>query len=209
MLRFEGLSKAYEGRPVFRRLSHHFECGAYALQGPNGIGKSTLLALLAGALTPDAGEIWIEGSELIAEPRLARGRLSYVPDECPVYPFMQGRSFLSLVCRAKQVELGQGILDIVAGFGLSSHLETRFDAMSLGMQKKFMLSAAWIGDPGVMLVDEPSNGLDQAARDFLVRLIKERQPNSVVLFSTHDADFVTACGAQVVNLGELIARLGA
>ena len=76
--------------------------------------------------------------------------------------------------------------------------------MSLGTQKKFMLSAAWIGEPGVMLIDEPSNALDIAAKCLLADLFKERQQRCVILFSTHDADFVTATGASVVQLADLI-----
>ena len=90
------------------------------------------------------------------------------------------------------------------GFGLPPYLDTRFDAMSLGTQKKFMLSAAWIGEPVVMLIDEPSNALDISAKNLLADLFKERQLRCVILFSTHDVDFVAATSASVVQLADLI-----
>ena len=204
VLRLEEISKSYSSRQIFRNLSHHFGYGIFAIQGPNGIGKSTLLALLSGAQSLDAGDVRIEEFSLTRQPLAAKSRLSYVPDECPIYPFMTGMHFLEFVCAAKKSKLDKNILAIVDGFGLAPYLDTRFDAMSLGTQKKFMLSAAWIGEPVVMLIDEPSNALDISAKNLLADLFKERQQRCVILFSTHDADFVTATGASVVQLAELI-----
>ena len=167
MLRFEGLGKSYGARAIFQSAHLSLDTGVYALQGPNGIGKSTLLALLAGALPADAGDVWIDGVSLTHAPLAARQRLSYVPDESPIYPFMTGRELLNLVAMAKKTVVMQDMLALVNGFGLDAHLNTRFTAMSLGTQKKFLLSAAWIGDPLVLLLDEPSNGLDVDARVFL------------------------------------------
>ncbi|MES2406483.1 MAG: ABC transporter ATP-binding protein [Pseudomonadota bacterium] len=206
MLRFEQLGKTYGSHSVFENLSHRFSCGTFALQGPNGIGKSTLLALLAGAQTPDTGEIWIDGHLLGGEAIAAKRRLSYVPDECPIYPFISGKDFLRFVAAAKKTKPGKETDDLVAGLGLFPYLDTRFDAMSLGTQKKFMLCAAWIGDPAVMLIDEPTNGLDAASKELLVRLFEDRQNRSVVLFSTHDAEFVETVNATVVQLDLLIGK---
>ena len=204
MLRLEGLSKAYDGRQIFRNLNHHFGYGVFAIQGPNGIGKSTLLALLSGAQSPDAGDVRIEEFSLTRQPLAAKIRLSYVPDECPIYPFMTGMHFMEFVCAAKKSKLDKNILPIMNGFGLPPYLDTRFDAMSLGTQKKFMLSAAWIGEPVVMLIDEPSNALDISAKNLLADLFKERKLRCVILFSTHDVDFVAATSASVVQLADLI-----
>lgn len=206
MLRFEQLGKAYGSHSVFENLSHRFGCGAFAIQGPNGIGKSTLLTLLAGAQTPDTGEIWVDGHSLGREALAAKRRLSYVPDECPIYPFISGKEFLEFVAAAKKTKPGKETDDLVASLGLFPYLDTRFDAMSLGTQKKFMLCAAWIGDPAVMLIDEPTNGLDAASRELLIRLFEDRQSRSLVLFSTHDADFVGAVNATVVHLDLLIGK---
>ena len=203
MLRFEGLCKSYGGHPIFHHAHLNLVPGVYALQGSNGIGKSTLLSLLAGALPADAGEIWIDDISMTHAPLSARQHLSYVPDESPVYPFMTGRELLDFVAMAKKTVVMPDILALTHSFGLNPHLNTRFAAMSLGTQKKFMLSAAWIGDPLVLLLDEPSNGLDVDARSFLAKRFHEHAQRSAILFTTHDADFVNAAEATVIKLEQI------
>lgn len=206
MLRFEGVTKTFGWRQVFKDLRHEFEPGVHALQGPNGIGKSTLLAILAGAMEPDSGDIWIDGFHLRSQPLAARKRLSYVPDESPIYPFMTGSDLLDFVAMAKNVPLGQDILSRAKAFGLGSYLQARFSTMSLGTQKKCMLAAAWIGEPRVMLLDEPSNGLDAHARELLAHDLREQGREHLVLLSTHDMGFVASCGAAVFTMDVLQAH---
>lgn len=203
MLRFERICKAYGAQRVLRDVGHHFSAGAFALRGPNGVGKSTLLAVLAGAVEADSGAIWIDGQPLHQMPVAAKARLAYAPDECPVYPFMRGRELLQFVAFARRCALTPEVMRVVARLVLEPHLETRFGDMSLGTQKKMMLAAAWIGDPLVMLLDEPSNGLDAAARVVLGELLKARAERGVVLISTHDAEFAQSVGAAVIEFADL------
>jgi len=206
MLRFEGVCKSYGWRSIFQGIHDDLAPGVYALQGANGSGKSTLLAILAGAIPADAGEVWVDGISLHQHPLLARQRLSYAPDESPIYPFMTGRDLLDFVAMAKQTLVDTALLALATEFGLNPHLLTRFGAMSLGTQKKFMLCAAWIGNPAVMLLDEPSNGLDNPARQVLALHIRGRAARGVTLFASHDATFVEACGATVVHMDRFVGR---
>ena len=203
MLRFERLCKSYGGRRILDGLGHDFGPGAYALRGPNGIGKSTLLRVLAGAADADSGAIWIDGVAMDAAATAARQRLAYAPDECPVYPFMSGRALLDFVAYAKRCAVGPAVHDIVERFGLGRHLDTRCGAMSLGTQKKLMLAAAWIGAPAVLLFDEPSNGLDADARAVLIDLLANKAREATVLVSTHDHAFAQAIGAAVIDFDAL------
>jgi ABC-type multidrug transport system ATPase subunit len=205
VLRFDDVSKSYGSRPVLRGRTGHFAPGAYALRGPNGIGKSTLLRVLAGVDEADGGDIVIDGHSLAAQPAAAKARLAYAPDECPVYPFVTGRELLAFVAWAKRCPVPDDVLDIVERFGLGRHLDTRCGAMSLGTQKKLMLAAAWIGDPAVLLLDEPSNGLDADARAVLAALLAARRQTSVVFMSTHDRAFADAIGAATVEFESLTA----
>ena len=203
MLRFDGLTKAFGGRPILDGATARLAPGAYALQGENGCGKSTLLAMLAGAIAPDAGDVWIDGHSLSADPVVARMRLAYAPDESPVYPFITGSDFLDFVASARQCANVDA--DLVTELGLAPHLPKRFSAMSLGTQKKVLLCAAWIGAAPVKLLDEPSNGLDLGARDVIARRIARHAVDAVILFASHDAAFVAASGAKVLPFDELVS----
>lgn len=136
-------------------------------------------------------------------PLLAKACLSYVPDECPVYPFMTGREFLKFVAYAKQCQISAEVFRIAASLGLAEHLDTRISDMSLGTQKKTMLAAAWIGEPLVMLFDEPSNGLDLAAREVLIGLVKASRTSRTMLISTHDEYFISGLEARVIMFDTL------
>jgi ABC-2 type transport system ATP-binding protein len=200
----EGLGAAYEGREIFGSLDCAFATGVHALRGTNGIGKSTLLRLLAGAQPADAGRVWIDGIDLRQAPEDAKRRLSYVPDESPIYPFMTGEELLHFVAAAKRGRIDATVDALIDGFDLARHLHTRFDAMSLGTRKKMMLCAAWIGAPRLLLLDEPSNGLDPASRDHLILAVRHWGRDNAILFSAHDEEFVSACGAAVIEMRSLL-----
>lgn len=203
MLRFEGLCKSYGSRRVLRSLGYSFAPGAFVLRGPNGVGKSTLLRVLAGVLPPDSGKVWIDGRTLHDDPLAAKMRLAYAPDECPIYPFITGRELLDFVAQAKRCAVVPAVQSVVERLGLAPHLDTRCGAMSLGTQKKLMLAAAWIGDPAVILLDEPSNGLDADARAVLAALLQEQSAQAVVFISSHDQAFARAIGATVIEFAAL------
>lgn len=194
-LRLHDISKTFGYRKVLDRITHTFAPGRYALQGPNGIGKSTLLSILAGIQPPDTGTVTVGGHDLEKAPLQARQQLAFVPDDCPIYPFMNGRDLLDFVARSKRVAVDARIDALVHRLGLAPHLFTRFGQMSLGTQKKTLIAAAWIGQPKVLLMDEPSNGVDQTTREVLIEELQKLPNTTVVVMSTHDADFVRAVAA--------------
>jgi len=204
ILACEGLGASYEGREVFRSLDCAFATGVHALRGANGIGKSTLLRLLAGAKPADAGRVWIDGIDLMQAPEGAKRRLSYVPDESPIYPFMTGEELLYFVAAAKRTGIDATVDGLIGAFDLTQHLRTRFDAMSLGIRKKVMLCASWVGAPRVLLLDEPGNGLDLTSRDHFIRLVRLWGRKSAILFSAHDEELASACGAAVIEMRSLL-----
>ncbi|KAF1047447.1 MAG: putative ABC transporter ATP-binding protein YxlF [Xylophilus sp.] len=203
MLRVHEVSKAFGRRTVLRQVSHSFAPGLHALQGPNGIGKSTLLTILAGIQAPDSGTVIVDGHDLLAAPVQAKARLAFVPDDGPVYPFLTGRDLLDLVAQAKRARVDARIARLIERLGLAPHLSTRFGQMSLGTQKKTLLAAAWIGQPAVLLLDEPSNALDAVARGVLIEELRALRGTTVVVMSTHDADFVGAVDADVLSFASL------
>jgi ABC-2 type transport system ATP-binding protein len=126
-----------------------------------------------------------------------------VPDDCMAYPFQTGRAFLELVASAKKTIVDTRTLDLADRFGLASHLEKRFEQMSLGTRKKLFLTATMLGEPGVVIADEPGNGLDAAARAVLVDLFKTLAADRTVFFSSHDLALARACEAKITHFADL------
>ncbi|MDE1179869.1 ABC transporter ATP-binding protein [Paraburkholderia sp.] len=203
MLHFENLAKRYGDHVVFSGLTHRFGPGCVSLQAPNGSGKSTLIDMLAGATPADSGVISIDG-HTCGTPQAAQ-KLAYVPDDCMTHPSLSGRALFERVASVMGTRVESPTYDLAERFGLTSRLDMRFDQMSLGTRKKMYLAAISIGNPTVILADEPSNGLDAAARRVLVELFRELGHTRVVLFSTHDPDFADACDARVVDFSALQA----
>lgn len=200
MLRIENLCKRYGDHVAFQGLSRTFAPGCYALCEEENTGKSSLLAMIGGTLRPDGGDVWVDGHSLVNDRDQVMVRVSYVPDDCLLYPSMTGRQLLEQKAREKDVPLSADVLDLAYELGLEEHLDKRFEQMSTGTRRKVFLAAAALGDPAVIVADGPSNGLDAAARAVLAQQFEEWGRNRVVLFASHDAELVKACGASPIQL---------
>jgi len=197
ILRCSDLCVAYGGRPVLSSVSLSLDVGFHGLWGANGTGKSTLLRVLSGTAKPDHGDVWIAGKHLTRDPVAARKGLAYVPDEAAVYPFMTGRDLMALCAWARGApEIAPSLIE---GFGLTPHLDKRYDALSLGTRRKMLIASAFIGEAAVLLMDEPANGLDASSRAFFSALLIERSRSACVLLSTHDGAFLEAQGATIIR----------
>lgn len=208
LLRLTGLTKAFGSRSILQNAHLQLTHGVKALTGANGVGKSTLICMLAGIEPADAGEIWIDGMSLTGSPVEARRRLAYVPDRPSLYPFLTGREFLSLVHRFKGVPDTGESQALLERFGIADSLETSFSRMSLGMQRKFLIVAAFIGDARVVLMDEPSNGLDAASRQELAALSRKQSASRLFLYATHDRDFIDSCVEEVLLMQDARIQVG-
>ena len=201
LLHAEGLVMQFSGQVVFADLGFDFGPGVVALMGENGAGKSTLLSLLAGITAPQAGRIVVAGHDLAGAPQRARAQLAYAPDESVAYEFMTGAEFLQMVLALRGQRAAPALPVLIEGFGLQPHVGKRFGAMSLGTRKKFMLVSSLGSDARVVLMDEPTNGIDAQARDFLLGVFGRERHARLFLFSTHDAEAVARASARVFTLG--------
>jgi len=201
-LRIENLSKRYGDQVLFHGLTQAFQPGCVALCEEESNGKSTLLGVLAGAVAPDVGDIWIEGHSMIQAPRRAKARVAYVPDNCLAFPTLTGRGLLEQAASEKNAAL-DAALDLVSKLELEPHLHKRFEQMSTGTRRKVYLAAAVLGDPAVIIADGPSNGLDKQACAVLAEQFKAWSRHRVVLVASHDAELVQACGARMVKVSDL------
>ncbi|RTZ39243.1 ATP-binding cassette domain-containing protein [Candidimonas sp. SYP-B2681] len=205
MLRIDNLSKRYGDHLLFQGLTHTFPPGCVALCEEGSTGKSSLLGIIAGVIAPDAGDVWIDGHSLIKTPLQAKARMAYIPDNCLAIPKQTGRRLLEQVALEKNTILDDAVLDVAYKLGLEPHLDKRFEQMSTGTRRKVFLTAAALGQPAAVIADGPSDGLDARARAVLAAQFKTWSRDRVVLFASHDAELVQACGASTINVAALDA----
>lgn len=203
LLEVDNLGMRFSGQALFRGLSFAHGPGVVALMGENGIGKSTLLTRLAGVHPAQEGRVVVGGHELDGPgqaPQAARRQLAWVPDESVAYEFMTGNEFLRMVLALRGQAMAPDLPGLVEGFGLAPHTGRRFGEMSLGTRKKFMLASGLASDARVVLMDEPTNGIDAGAKAFLLERFRRGRDSRLFLFSTHDAEAVAQSGARVLTL---------
>lgn len=208
-LKVTGLEKSFGDRTIFSGIDMDLHPGAYALTGKNGTGKSTLLKLLAGVIKPDRGTIFANGHDLATNPDRAKARIGYMPDSEEFYDFVTPAALWQLVAHARGVDPDHGC-GIANRLGLAAYIDQPLGMLSQGTRRKVFLVAAFLGQPPVILLDEPSNTLDMATHAELCRLVTAAASKSVVLISTHDVEIVTVTGARVLELaaGGIAFRAG-
>jgi ABC-type multidrug transport system ATPase subunit len=207
MLRIEGVYKRLGGRTVVDGIDLACEPGTICVvTGDNGTGKSTLLRMIAGVLEPDRGLVEIAGASLARAPEAARQKLGYVPEAANPPGHMTGEELFALVQALKQAPP----LDPArrTALGLETIAAERIARLSLGQRRRVCLAAALIGNPAVLVLDEPTNGLDRAGVTTLVALLEaERAAGAIIVVATHDRDFAAALAGQHFHMqaGRLMA----
>ena len=209
-LEVSGLSKKLGHRRVLDGVDLRCEPSELVIiSGENGSGKTTLLRLLAGIIQPDQGSIQIAGRSLSAEPVLAKAQLGYVPDNLDVVPELAVSELLGLVAALKSEALrAPAPIDPRwrARLGVDAVWDQRLRSLSFGQRKRVALLAALIGEPQLLILDEPTNGLDPAAVDLLVELLDERcRAAHATLLTSHDRELADRVSATRYRM--LSARL--
>ncbi|WP_342791165.1 ABC transporter ATP-binding protein [Pigmentiphaga aceris] len=203
LLKFDNLSKRYEDRVLFQGLAYESGIGCIALEDDTGSGKSTLLRILAGEADADEGEIWLGGHSLAQVADEAKAVLAYVPEDYAEYPIETGRAFLEKVAASQRVSLSADTLALADAFGLTPHLDKRFEQMSFGTRKKFFFTATAIGKFSVVLADEPTSGLDGPSRKVLSELFKTLAKDRLVFFTSYDENLVRASEAKMIRFADM------
>lgn len=178
--------------------------------GPNGAGKSTLLKMMATFLLPTQGRITVDGIDVVADPLAVRARIGYLSGDNPLYFGMRADRFLEFVGRARGLagaRLSRQLAWVSEVCGIGDVLGQRIHECSTGFRQRIGLAGSLVHDPGVLLLDEPTHGLDPlqvlAFRD-LLRVLREGR---AILFSTHVVQDVAAVSDRVliINDGDLLA----
>jgi ABC-type multidrug transport system ATPase subunit len=223
MLEISGLSKTYaNGVRALDSVSLRIGKGLFGLLGPNGAGKSTLMRTLATLQTPDGGRILFDGDDVLADPRVVRRQLGYLPQDFGVYPKIPTFELLDHLAVLKGVhDRRVRARQIDALLQLTNLQDVRKRAVSTfsgGMRQRFGIAQALLGDPRLVIVDEPTAGLDPEERNRFHNLLSEIGQDIVVILSTHIVDDVNElcprmavlAGGRVLVEGrpaELIAKL--
>ena len=211
MLSIRNLAKTYAGGVrALRGVSLDIPPGMFGLIGPNGAGKSTLMKILATLLDPDSGTATLDGLDLIANKDATRRLLGYLPQEFGVYPKMSAVDMLNHLAVMKGITKGGERKEVVEGLLQQTNLwDVRKKALggySGGMKQRFGIAQALLANPKLIIVDEPTAGLDPAERNRFLNLLSSIGRNVVVILSTHIvADVRELCSRMaIISSGELI-----
>lgn len=185
----EHATKLYGLVAAVRDVTLHVQLGeVFCLLGPNGSGKTTLLRMLAGFLSPSSGRLAVAGFDTVRQPMEARRRMGYVPESVPLYSHMRVSEFLAFMARLRQVprpEVAGAVEDVAARMSLRDVLRTPIRALSRGYRQRVAIAQALIHDPEVLILDEPTNGLDPRQIIDTRALIHSLAGKHTILMSSH------------------------
>ena len=202
MIKVEEIVKRYGSTEALSGVSFSVQPGeVIGLLGPNGAGKTTLMKILTGYLQPDAGQAWIDGIDVLESPQEVQARVGYLPENAPLYPELTVQSYLKMIAELRGVdetEMPALISRAVRAVGLEDRLVDPIGTLSKGFRQRVGIAQAILHRPKLLILDEPTNGLDPTQIVEVRRLIKELADTSTVLLSTHILSEVEATCSRAV-----------
>lgn len=210
MLEIKNLTKSYKNKIALNQISFTLQDGIYGLLGPNGAGKSTLINIITDNLLPDSGEVFWNGIPTRKLGTEFRKILGFTPQQQGLYPSFTGRRFLAYLCALKGISKKQTtdeIYRVAKSVNLLEELDKKLSAYSGGMKQRILVAQALIGNPKIMILDEPTAGLDPKERVRIRNLIQTLSKDKVILIATHVVSDIESIASKLIILkqGELIA----
>ena len=195
-------------KTALNRISLTLTPGIYGLLGPNGAGKSTLMKIITGNMQPSGGKVLFNGSDIKELGRAYRDRLGYMPQQQGLYNQFTGRRFLWYMATLKGLshrEAKYKINDLLEQMNLTEVSDRKIGGYSGGMKQRLLIAQAVMNSPDILVLDEPTAGLDPRERIRFRNLLVELSKDRVVIFSTHIIEDISSSCNQVVviNKGEL------
>ncbi|AXT51854.1 ABC transporter ATP-binding protein [Aquimarina sp. BL5] len=213
MLTIKNLNKTYpNGTQALDNVNLTLEKGMFGLLGPNGAGKSTLMRTIATLQLADTGSIHFDGINVFKQPEELRKVLGYLPQDFGVYPKVSAEMMLNHIAKVKGItnasERKGYVADLLNKVNLYKFRSRNLGDFSGGMRQRFGIAQALLGNPKLIIVDEPTAGLDPLERNRFHNLLSELGENAVVILSTHIVDDVTnLCEHMAVfNEGRILAQ---
>ena len=211
LLRLEGLRKSFGRIRAVDGISLSVDKGeVLGFLGPNGAGKSTTMKMAAGFLEPDAGRAFISGIDVFEKPVAAKSHLGYLPEGAPAYGEMTVRGFLKF-CGEVRGLCGTRLKDAIGKAVERTRIEAVYgqtiETLSKGYKRRVGLAQAILHEPDVLILDEPTDGLDPNQKHQVRELIREMAADSAIIVSTHILEEVPAvCDrAIIINRGRIVA----
>ena len=212
-LKISGLSKTYpNGVKALKNISLTIGNNMFGLLGPNGAGKSTLMRTIATLQDPDEGEIWLDDLNVLKQKNSVRQVLGYLPQEFGVYPKMNAVDMLHHLAVMKGITNAGERKEVVDALLNQTNLwDSRKKALSTysgGMKQRFGIAQALLANPKLIIVDEPTAGLDPAERNRFLNLLSSIGRNVIVILSTHIVEDVRELCPRmaIISNGQLLAR---
>lgn len=211
MIEAKSLSKSYGFFKAVDDLSFTVEAGqVLGFLGPNGAGKSTTMKMLTGFLAPTSGTALINGVDVVESSVVARKNIGYLPEGAPSYGEMTVQQFLTFVARARQidrVDVPASVEKAISKLNLSKVKHQAIETLSKGFKRRVGLAQAIIHDPQILILDEPTDGLDPNQKREVRRLIRAMAKDKIIIISTHILEEVAAVCNRVMIIanGKLLA----
>lgn len=211
MIEVHNLTKTYGEVEALRGISCSIKAGEIVgLLGPNGAGKTTTIKTLTGYLQPGGGTVEVDGLNVLTHTREVQSRIGYLPESAPLYPELSVQGYLRMMAELREIpraEQRSHISDAVYATGLTEHLARPISELSKGFRQRVGLAQAILHRPKLLILDEPTVGLDPTQIVEIRRLIRRLSQNSTILFSTHILSEVEALCDRVIILlnGEIRA----
>lgn len=212
MLSIKNISKSFGDVHALRDVSLDLKPGLFGLLGPNGAGKSTLMRTLATLQKPDTGSITLDGIDILSDPTTMRATLGYLPQDFGVYPKMSAKALLDHIAVLKGITDKSArdtqIRTLLEHVNLLTHSSANVATYSGGMRQRFGVAQAMLGNPKVLIVDEPTAGLDPAERQRFLDLLSEQAETKIIILSTHIIEDVRdlCTDMAVMGNGRVVAR---
>jgi len=176
--------------------------------GPNGAGKSTTMKMITGFLTPSSGEIKLNGVNLLEKPNIAKLDLGYLPEGAPAYGEMTPFSYLKFIAEVRKIgrDKVSRVHEIIERINLTDVVNQPIETLSKGYKRRVGLAQAIIHDPKILIMDEPTDGLDPNQKFEIRNLIREMAPRKAIIISTHILEEVDAICTQtlIIKRGRIV-----
>ncbi len=210
MIEVKGLSKSYGTNKAVKDVSFSISKGeVVGFLGPNGAGKSTIMNILTGYLSLSGGTVSIDGFDILENPENAKKRIGYLPEIPPLYPDMTVKEYLKFVYELKKVKLAKTahMDEVMSLVGVDTVAQRLIKNLSKGYRQRVGLAAALIGNPDVIILDEPTVGLDPKQIIEIRNLISRLGENHTIILSSHILSEIQAVCERVIiiNKGEIVA----